>query len=225
MLRLLFKKSETTELRNLCFVFFPLLVQPLKNYHTSKNSSHPHLLFSLFLNKYIFTCFSNSNNYLIEEERVLNLWGAEGTPFAYQTLFFRPQGSWVLFFNRLRLTPCKWSRCQTPINQHLREPTSVEDIVMKANPNRPHPVGSNCETVAYPSVECFVKKKGKRGVSYCIGGRLKCYFAFVGNSITSLAHLPASDHQLSAIKISCPRPVCHSTVFSLSVCIHLQIFW
>lgn len=66
--------------------------------------------------------------------------GAKGMSFAYQTLFFRPQGSWILFFNCLRLTPCKWSRCQTPINQHLREPTSVEDTVMKANPNLPHPV-------------------------------------------------------------------------------------
>lgn len=40
-----------------------------------------------------------------------------------------------------------------------RENASVEDIVMKANPNLPHPVVSNCETVAYPSVECFVKER------------------------------------------------------------------
>lgn len=145
---------------------------------------------------------------------------AKGMSFAYQTLFFRPRGTWVLFFNRLRLTPCKCSRCQTPINQHFGEPTSVEDIVMKANANPPHPVVSNCETVAYPSWG-----KGKRGVSYCIGRGLKCYFAFVENSITSLAHLPGSDHQLSAIKTSCPRPVCRSTVFALSACIHLQICW
>lgn len=30
---------------------------------------------------------------------------------------------------------------------------------MKANPHPPHPVVSNCETVAYPSVECFVKER------------------------------------------------------------------
>lgn len=79
--------------------------------------------------------------------------------FAYQTLFFRPLGSRLLYFNQLRLTPCKWSRCQTPINQHFREPTSAEDIVMKANPHLPHPVFSNCETVAYPSVEFFAKER------------------------------------------------------------------
>lgn len=80
--------------------------------------------------------------------------------FAYQTLFFRPLGSRLLYFNQLRLTPCKWSRCQTPINQHFRESTSVEDIVMKANRHLPHhPVFSNCETVAYPSVAPFAKER------------------------------------------------------------------
>lgn len=53
MLQLLFKKSGTTELRNL--YFFPL-TQPLKNDHTSK--THPaliyHLLCFVFLHKYIF---------------------------------------------------------------------------------------------------------------------------------------------------------------------------
>lgn len=129
--------------------------------------------------------------------------GAKGVSFAYQTLLFGPRGSWVLFFNRLRLTPCKWSRCQTPINQHLRDPTSVEVIVMKASPTLPHPVVSNCETAAYPSVKCFVR--GKTWVRYCMGGRLKCYLAFVENSITSFAHLPVSDHQLSAIKNQLPQ--------------------
>lgn len=114
----------------------------------------------------------------------------------------------------LRLTPCKWSRCQTPINQHLRQ-SSVVDIVVKANPNLPHPIVSNCETVAYPSVECFVKRK-ERSQPLC-WRKAEGPLAFVENSITSLAHLPANDHQLSAIKISCRRPVCHSAGFPLCV--------
>lgn len=161
MLCLLFKKSETTELRNLDF-FFPCAA--LKKLPHQQDSSHPHLPSFVFLYKYIFTCFSNSNNCLIEEGKRFEFVGAKGMSFAYQTLFFRPQGSWVLFFNRLRLTPCKWSRCQTPINQHLREPTSVEDIVMKANPNLPHPVVGNCGTVAYPSVDCFVKEREESAI-------------------------------------------------------------
>lgn len=46
----------------------------------------------------------------------------------------------------------------------LKRPTSVEDIVMTANPNLPHPVVSNCETVAYPSVECFVKEREESAI-------------------------------------------------------------
>lgn len=35
---------------------------------------------------------------------------------------------------------------------------------MKANPNLPHPVAGNCETVAYPSVECFVKEREESAI-------------------------------------------------------------
>ncbi len=40
----------------------------------------------------------------------------------------------------------------------------MEDIVMKANPNLPNPVFSNCETVAYPSVERFVKEREESAI-------------------------------------------------------------
>lgn len=56
----------------------------------------------------------------------------------------------------------------------------------------PHPVVSNCETVAYPSVESFVKEREESAIVF--GGTLKCYFPFVESPITSLAHLPVSDH-------------------------------
>ena len=75
---------------------------------------------------------------------------------------------------------------------------------MKANPSLPHPVVSNCETVAYPSVECFVKEREESAI--VLEGRAEVLFClFIRDSLTSLAHLPASDHQLSAIKNQLPQ--------------------
>lgn len=155
MLRLLFKKSETTELRNFYF-FFPSAA--FKKLQHQQYSSHPHLL-------YIFLHASATVTIILLKRRnVLNLWQLRGCNFHIKPCFSGHRGVEFSFFNHLRLTPCKWSRCQTPINLHLREPTSVEDIVMKASPNLPHPVVSNCETVAYPSVECFVKEREESAI-------------------------------------------------------------
>lgn len=35
---------------------------------------------------------------------------------------------------------------------------------MKPNPNLPHPAVSNCETVAYPSVEFIVKERHESAI-------------------------------------------------------------
>lgn len=162
MLRLLFKKSETTELKNVYF-FFCFLVQPLKKLPHQQDSSHPHLLSFLFYINIFLHASATVTITLLRSGESFEFVKDKGMLFAYQTLFFRPQGSWVLFFNCLRLTPCKWSRCQNPINQHFYT-TSVKDIVMNANPNLPHPVVSNCETVAYPSVECVVKEREESAI-------------------------------------------------------------
>lgn len=53
----------------------------------------------------------------------------------------------------------------------------MEDIVMKANPSLPHPVVSNCETVAYPSVECFVKEREKSAI--VLEGRAEVLFCLL----------------------------------------------
>lgn len=103
---------------------------------------------------------------------------AKEMSFAYQTLLLGPWGSWVACLNCWRLAPCKWSRCQSSINQHLREPTSVADIVTEASLMLPHPPGGNCKTVADPSVGCFVKKRLQLAI--VMGGRLWSYSAFVG---------------------------------------------
>lgn len=79
---------------------------------------------------------------------------------------------------------------------------------------RPHPPGGNCETVADPSVGCFVKERLQSAI--VMGGR-----PLWGNSITSLARSPATDCQLSAVKVCRLGPPRRSAAASRAACIQL----
>lgn len=103
--------------------------------------------------------------------------------FAYQTLLLGPRGSGVPFFNCLRLTPCKWSRCQSPINQHLRDPASVADIVTEANPMLPHPPAGNLRNCCWSICGLFCE--GKSGVGHCDGRKAPVLIRHCGGEILS----------------------------------------
>lgn len=60
---------------------------------------------------------------------------------------------------------------------------------MKAKANIPYLVASYWKTGANPSVECFVKEKEVSAIVL-----EDCYFGFVENPFTSLAHSQVSDH-------------------------------
>lgn len=54
----------------------------------------------------------------------------------------------------------------------------MADIVTEANRMLPHPPVGDGETVAAPSVGCFVRERLE--VDHCDGGRLQSHSAFVG---------------------------------------------
>lgn len=58
----------------------------------------------------------------------------------------------------------------------------MADIVTKASMILPNPPGDNCETVADPSVGCFVKERLQSAI--VMGGRLRPYSAFVGEILS-----------------------------------------
>lgn len=129
--------------------------------------------------------------------------GCSGGSFAYQTLLLRPRGSRVLFFNRLRLTPMQMEQMPNSNKSALERARICGSHCCEGRFQTFHTQSSAIVGSRGLSIWGSVLRKEGTRVGYCVGGRLKCYFAFVEYSITSLARLPVSDRQLSAIKISC----------------------
>lgn len=141
--------------------------------------------------------------------------------FAYQTLFSRPRGSWVLFFNQWRLTPMQMEQMPNSNKSALKRACICRRHCYEGQA-APHP---NWSTVIAKLLLIHLWSglwREERSQLLC-QRKLRGSFLFLWlNSIRLLARSPESDHQLSVVNIICHRK-------PLSICSSLSVgfihFW
>lgn len=157
------------------------------------------------------------------------MWGGVwcgGASFAYQTSLFRPRGSRVLFFNRLRLTPMQMEQMPNSNKSALERARICGSHCCEGRfPNLPHPVISNCGKPRLIHLgECFAK--GRDTSRLLCWRKAEVLFCFCGIFYHLISTFTSKRPSAVSHKNQLPRgALCQSTVFSPSDCIHLQIYW